>query len=191
MVQRSSFGSIRTDHRSLPPTSFSVTVITSVVNILTTLIAIATVDKVGRKPLLLIGSVGMTISLAVMAFVFQTADVVTVDGVATPQLGDAAGVAALIAANVFVIAFGMSWGPVVWVLPGEMFPNGIRALAVAVAAAAQWLANFYITATFPVLADAGLVLAYGLYAAFALASFVFVLKWVRETKGVELEDMPE
>ena len=82
-------------------------------------------------------------------------------------------------------------------LPGTQRPlvllgaggHALVLLALAVAAAAQWLANFYITATFPVLADAGLVLAYGLYAAFALASFVFVLKWVRETRGIELEDM--
>ena len=171
--------------------SFKITVITSVVNILTTLIAIATVDKVGRKPLLLIGSVGMTISLAVMAFVFQTADVVTVDGVATPQLGDAAGVAALIAANMFVIAFGMSWGPIVWVLLGETFPNRVRAAALALAAGAQWVANWIVTVTFPSLRDVSLGMTYGIYAVFAALSFVFVLKWVRETKGVELEDMPE
>lgn len=99
------------------------------------------------------------------------------------------GPVALVAANLYVVCFGVRWGPVVWVLLGEMFPNGIRALALAVAAAAQWLATFFITATFPVLADAGLVLAYGLSAAFALASYVFVLKWVRETRGIELEAM--
>jgi SP family sugar:H+ symporter-like MFS transporter len=78
---------------------------------------------------------------------------------------------------------------VVWVLLGEMFPNRIRATALAVAAAAQWLANFAITSTFPALAELGLSFAYGLYAAFALASLVFVLLSVRETRGIELEDM--
>jgi hypothetical protein len=77
----------------------------------------------------------------------------------------------------------------VWVLLGEMFPNRIRATALAVAAAAQWLANFAITATFPKLAEIGLTFAYGLYAAFALGSLAFVLAAVRETRGMELEQM--
>ncbi len=171
--------------------SFRITVITSVVNILTTLIAIACVDRIGRKPLLLVGSAGMAISLAVMAFVFQTAKVVDMDGVATPQLGDAAGVTALVAANVFVIAFGMSWGPIVWVLLGETFPNRIRAAALSLAAGAQWVANWVVTVTFPSLRDISLGITYGIYAVFAVLSFVFVQRWVRETKGMELEDMTE
>ena len=100
--------------------SFLITVITSVVNIVTTLIAIALIDKIGRKPLLLIGSTGMAVTLATMAIIFGTAPQVN----GTPQLGDVTGPVALIAANLFVVAFGMSWGPVVWVLLGEMFPNG-------------------------------------------------------------------
>jgi hypothetical protein len=79
---------------------------------------------------------------------------------------------------------------VVWVLLGEMFPNRIRAMALAVAAAAQWLANFAITSTFPVMAQFSLPFSYGVYAAFAALSLLFVLKFVRETRGVELEDMP-
>jgi len=71
-----------------------------------------------------------------------------------------------------------------------MFPNRIRAMALAVAAAAQWLANFAITASFPALAEIGLPFAYGLYATFALVSLFFVLGAVRETRGVELEAMP-
>jgi pimeloyl-ACP methyl ester carboxylesterase len=90
-----------------------------------------------------------------------------------------------------VIFFGVSWGPVVWVLLGEMFPNRIRALALAVAAAVQWLANFAITATFPLLAEAGLAFAYGLYAAFAFMSLLLVAYCVRETRGMELEEMRE
>ena len=96
---------------------------------------------------------------------------------------------ALVAANAYVVFFGVSWGPVVWVLLGEMFPNRIRATALAVAAAAQWLANFAITSSFPALAEIGLTFAYGLYAGFALLSFLFVMYAVRETKGIELEDM--
>ncbi len=165
--------------------SFKITVFTSVVNIVTTLIAIALIDKIGRKPLLLIGSAGMAITLATMAVVFAGA-AEHADG--TPQLGSVAGPIALVAANLFVVAFGMSWGPVVWVLLGEMFPNRIRAAALGLAAAGQWAANWLITVTFPGLRNM-LGMAYGFYALCAILSFVFVWKWVRETKGVTLEDM--
>ncbi len=161
------------------------TVITSVVNVLTTLIAIALIDKVGRKPLLLIGSAGMAVTLATMAAIFANA---TVNPDGTPSLPGASGVIALVAANLFVVAFGMSWGPVVWVLLGEMFPNRIRAAALGLAAAGQWAANWLITVTFPELRNQ-LGLAYGFYALCAVLSFLFVMRWVRETKGVSLEDM--
>ncbi len=164
--------------------SFKITVITSVVNILVTLIAIATIDKFGRRPLLLIGSAGMTLTLGVMAVIFGRAPVL--DGV--PQLSDAQGVTALVAANLFVVSFGMSWGPVVWVLLGEKFPNKIRAAALSIAAAAQWVANWLITVSFPKLRET-LGLAYGFYAVCALLSLIFVWKWVSETKGKELEEM--
>ncbi|BBZ04066.1 MFS transporter [Mycolicibacterium chitae] len=164
--------------------SFTITVITSVVNILTTLIAIALIDKVGRKPLLLIGSSGMAITLATMAVIFASAPVV--DG--QPNLEGAAGPIALVAANLFVVAFGMSWGPVVWVLLGEMFPNRIRAAALGLAAAGQWTANWLITVTFPELRNF-LGAAYGFYALCAVLSLLFVWRFVRETKGVSLEDM--
>ena len=165
--------------------AFSISVVTSVVNVLVTLVAIALVDKVGRKPLLVAGSAGMAITLAMMAWCFSQA---TGSG-ATLSLPGATGMVALVAANAYVVFFGVSWGPVVWVLLGEMFPNRIRATALAVAAAAQWLANFAITSTFPALAELGLSFAYGLYAGFALLSLLFVLAGVRETKGIELEDM--
>ncbi|MBT2145351.1 MULTISPECIES: sugar porter family MFS transporter [unclassified Rhodanobacter] len=165
--------------------SFTITVVTSIVNVLVTLVAIALVDKIGRKPLLVIGSAGMAVTLGLMAWCFSQA---TGSG-ATLSLPGATGVVALVAANAYVVFFGVSWGPVVWVLLGEMFPNRIRATALAVAAAAQWLANFAITSTFPALAELGLSFAYGLYAGFALLSLLFVLAGVRETKGVELEDM--
>jgi SP family sugar:H+ symporter-like MFS transporter len=160
------------------------------VNIATTLIAIASVDRYGRKPLLLIGSVGMTVTLATMAFIFGTASTTTAaDGTVTPELTGAQGPIALVAANLFVVAFGMSWGPMVWVLLGEKFPNRIRAAALSLAAAAQWVANWVITVTFPSLKDLSLGLAYGFYAVCALLSLLFVWKWVEETRGKELEDM--
>jgi sugar porter (SP) family MFS transporter len=165
--------------------SFTITVVTSIVNVLVTLVAIALVDRIGRKPLLVVGSAGMAITLGMMAWCFSQA----IGSGATLSLPGATGMVALVAANAYVVFFGVSWGPVVWVLLGEMFPNRIRATALAVAAAAQWLANFAITSTFPALAEMGLTFAYGLYAAFALISLLFVLFGVRETKGIELEDM--
>jgi sugar porter (SP) family MFS transporter len=164
-----------------------ITVITSVTNIVVTLVAIATIDKVGRRVLLLVGSAGMALSLGALAAVFGTAPVV--DG--QPALEGAAGPTALVAANLFVVFFGVSWGPVVWVLLGEVFSNRIRAAALGLAAAAQWVSNFAISQTFPALAELGLVFAYGLYTAFAGASFVFVLRHVEETKGRQLEDVRE
>lgn len=165
-------------------------VITSVVNIATTIVAILLVDKIGRKPLLVIGSIGMAITLGTMAFIFGTAPMVEgADGAMQPALGDAAGIVAILAANLYVVFFGMSWGPVVWVLLGEMFNNKIRAYAISVAAAAQWLANFAVSLTFPSLAEIGLGVAYGLYTAMAVLSLLFVWKFVRETRGRELESM--
>jgi sugar porter (SP) family MFS transporter len=169
--------------------ALTITVITSITNIVVTLVAIATIDKVGRRVLLLIGSAGMAVSLGTLAYVFGTAEVVVVAGVEEPALGDTAGIVALIAANLFVVFFGVSWGPVVWVLLGEMFNNRIRAGALGLAAAAQWVSNFVISQTFPTLADIGLALAYGIYTTFAVLSFFFVAKFVRETKGRQLEDM--
>ncbi|PWK86765.1 MFS transporter [Fulvimonas soli] len=165
--------------------SFTITVATSIVNVLVTLVAIALVDKVGRKPLLVVGSAGMALTLALMAWCFSQAS----GSGAALALPAPWGPVALVAANAYVVFFGVSWGPMVWVLLGEMFPNRIRAIALAVAAAAQWLANFVITSTFPALAELGLAFAYGLYAAFALISLVFVVYAVRETKGMELEEM--
>jgi sugar porter (SP) family MFS transporter len=161
------------------------TVITSVINVLTTLIAIALIDKIGRKPLLLIGSSGMAVTLITMSVVFANA---TLDADGNPSLPGISGYVALIAANLFVVAFGMSWGPVVWVLLGEMFPNRIRAAALGLAAAGQWAANWLITVTFPGLRE-HLGLAYGFYGLCAVLSGLFVWKWVMETKGVSLEDM--
>jgi MFS transporter, SP family, sugar:H+ symporter len=168
--------------------ALTTSVINSIINVAATLVAIAIVDRVGRRPLLLTGSGIMAVSLATMAFCFSRATGAGED----VALADPYATIALLAANLFVIGFAASWGPVVWVLLGEMFPNRIRAAALAVAAAAQWIANFVVTVTFPVLSqDVSLVFAYGLYATFAALSFLFVLWKVRETKGEELEDMSE
>ena len=103
-----------------------------------------------------------------------------------------ASLSALAAANLYVVAFGVSWGPCVWILLGEMFPNRIRGAAMAVAVFGQWMANWLVTVTFPpIVARAGPSTAYAVYAVFSLASFGFVRRWVRETKGKTLEEMGE
>ncbi|MBT2484048.1 MULTISPECIES: sugar porter family MFS transporter [unclassified Microbacterium] len=165
-----------------------ITVITSVTNIVVTIIAIALVDRVGRRIMLLVGSVGMTVTLGLMSVAFSFG---TLDAAGAVSLPDPWATVALICANGFVVFFGATWGPLVWVLLGEMFPNSIRAGALAVAAAAQWAANFFISTTFPAFAEIGLTFAYGFYAFFALLSFFFVYFKVAETKGKELEEMRE
>lgn len=165
-----------------------ITVITSVTNIVVTIVAILLVDRVGRRIMLLVGSVGMTLTLGLMALAFSFG---TLDAEGAVTLPDPWATVALICANGFVVFFGATWGPLVWVLLGEMFPNSIRAGALAVAAAAQWVANFFISTTFPAFSAIGLPFAYGFYAFFALLSFFFVYFKVAETKGKELEDMRE
>jgi SP family sugar:H+ symporter-like MFS transporter len=164
-----------------------VNVITGLTNILSTFLAIALVDRVGRRPLLLAGSVGMAVTLAGLSVIFGTADLNTQGEL---QLTGAMGMSALVLANLYVVSFATSWGPVVWVLLGEMFPNRIRGTALAVAASAQWVANFAITLTFPILvASVGLMGAYGVYATFALLSLLFVARYISETKQRTLEEM--
>ena len=161
-------------------------VISGGVSIVACFIATALIDRVGRKPLLLIGSIGMAVTLGTLAAVFATAD--TVNGAL--QLTGAEGPLALVAANLYVMFFNFSWGPVMWVMLGEMFPNQIRGSGLAISGLAQWLSNFGITMTFPILLTGiGLGGAYGLYTACAIISIFFILKWVHETKGKELEEM--
>jgi MFS transporter, SP family, sugar:H+ symporter len=166
-----------------------INLLTGLVNILATIPAIALVDRIGRKPLLLVGSVGMALTLGAMAVVFATADVGP-DG--KPVLSHMAAVAGLVAANLYIVAFAVSWGPVMWVLLGEMFPNQLRGAALAVSGATNWAANFTVTVTFlPLLKAIGLAGAYALYAAAAAVSLPFVWAAVRETKGKTLEQMKD
>ena len=168
--------------------AFQTSLITTGINVLFTIVAIALVDRIGRKPLLLIGSAGMVLTLATLTWIFGTAPV-NADG--QPVLSDGPDVIALISFNLYVAFFAATWGPVVWVLLGEMFPNRIRATALAVAASAQWIANFLVSTTFPELAGISLGLAYGIFTVFAVLSIPFVMKYIRETRGVSLEDMGE
>jgi len=164
-----------------------INVITGLTNIAATLLAMALIDRIGRKPLLLVGSLGMTVTLAALAMAFVNP---SLDEQGKVQLAPTAAVAGLIAANLYIVAFGVSWGPVVWVMLGEMFPNRIRGSALAVAAMAQWLANFLVTATFPALLEGvGLAGAYSAYAGAALLSLLFTWRLIPETRGKRLEEM--
>lgn len=150
------------------------------------IVTVLLIDRVGRKPLLWLGSTGMALTLALVVWAFSSGALV--DG--HLQLPAGMGTLALVAANAYVVFFNISWGPVMWVMLGEMFPNQIRGSALAVAGAAQWTANFLITVTFPILlAGIGLATTYGIYLVSAVISVFFVLKYVRETKGKELEQM--
>ena len=164
-----------------------INVISGALSIAAVIAAFILVDRIGRKPLLLIGSIGMTVTLAVLAVSFLNATTAA-DG--SLSLQGRIGPVALIAANLYVAFFNFSWGPVMWVMLGEMFPNQIRGTGLAVSGLAQWSANFAITLTFPIfLAGIGLGGAYGFYTLCALLSIVFVTRFVHETRGIELEDM--
>ncbi len=150
------------------------TVIMGFVNIIFTLVAIFTVDKFGRKPLLIIGSTGMAIGMF------------AIGALAYFQI---IGISTLIFIVIYTAAFMMSWGPICWVLISEIFPNTIRGKAVAIAVAAQWIANFVVSSTFPMLEAFSITFTYVLYGIMSVLSILFVWKMVPETKGKTLEDM--
>ncbi len=173
-----------------------VQVITTSVNILATIVGILIVDKVGRRIPLAVGSGVMAAGLLMMAVAFSQA----VESTTTNEFGDVEsvvslpepwGIIALVSANVFVLGFGATWGPFMWLMLGEMFPNRIRAVAMGVASAFNWGSNFLISTLFPQMAEFSLVFAYAFYGVSALISLVFVLKYVPETKGREIEEMQE
>jgi MFS transporter, SP family, sugar:H+ symporter len=167
--------------------ALQINILSGVLSIGACLATITMVDRIGRKPLLLIGSAGMALTLAIVAYAFSTAVTGTDGAVMLPGNN---GVMALIAANLYVIFFNMSWGPIMWVMLGEMFPNQIRGSGLAVAGFAQWIANAVVSVSFPSLVVwPGLAVAYVGYAVFAAISFFFVRAMVNETKGRELEDM--
>ncbi len=167
--------------------SLQINIVSGVVSIAACIVTIALVDRIGRKPLLLIGSAGMAATLFTMAIVFANG---TFDAGGKLALSAQLGTIALIAANLYVIFFNVSWGPIMWVMLGEMFPNQIRGSALAVCGFAQWFANYLIAQSFPVMAAGlGLAVSYSFYAVSALISFFLVRKFIAETKGIELEDM--
>ena len=152
------------------------TVIMGIVNIVFTLVAIFTVDKFGRKPLLIIGSLGMALG----AFAVAICD----------QMG-IKGIVPVLSIIVYAAFFMMSWGPICWVLIAEIFPNTIRGQAVAIAVAFQWVFNYLVSSTFPALYDFSPMFAYSLYGIICLLAALFVWRSVPETKGKTLEDMTD
>ncbi len=168
--------------------SFTTSVITSVINLTMTFVAIFFVDRIGRRKLLLVGSVGMAIGLfaATLAF-FQAQG--TGDDIALPG---AWGPIALVGANLFVIFFAATWGPVMWVTLGEMFPNRIRSIALGVATMVNWIFNFIVTLSFPwVSENLALWVMYAAFTVFAVLSFFFVRTKLPEFMGKDLEDNAE
>ncbi|MCC5842016.1 MAG: sugar porter family MFS transporter [Opitutales bacterium] len=164
-----------------------INVIGGIINVSATVGAILLVDRWGRRPLLLLGAVGMALMLGTLALVFGRAEVAADGNLA---LTGAQGTLALIAANMYIVFFGISWGPVMWVLLGEMFPNQIRGAALSLAGLSQWGTNFLVTMTFPILlAYIGLGGAYTIYAVFGCVAAFFAWKFVAETKGKTLEQM--
>ena len=150
------------------------TVIMGIVNILFTLVAIFTVDRFGRKPLLIIGSIG----IAIGAFAVAICDNIGLKGIIP-----------VLSIIVYAAFFMMSWGPICWVLISEIFPNTIRGKAVAIAVAFQWVFNYIVSSTFPPLYEFSPMFAYSLYGIICVIAAIFVWRFVPETKGKSLEDM--
>ncbi|TVV74093.1 sugar porter family MFS transporter [Sphingomonas solaris] len=166
--------------------ALKINILSGAVSILACIVSILLIDRIGRKPLLLIGSAGMAVTLGTLSWCFAQG---SFEG-GHLILPAGVGTTALYAANAYVVFFNLSWGPVMWVMLGEMFPNQMRGSALAIAGAAQWLANFAVSSSFPWLSqNVGLPVTYAAYTIFALLSFFFVRSFVRETKGVELEAM--
>ena len=156
------------------------TIIVGIVNLTFTVVAIFTVDRFGRKPLMIIGSLGMAVSMIALGFAFYSQN---------------AGLFALIFMLTYTAAFAMSWGPVCWVLLSEIFPNSIRG-AMSIAVAAQWIANWVVSLTFPMMNDNSWLTAqfhngfsYWIYGVMGILSALFMWKLVPETKGKTLEEI--
>lgn len=163
--------------------SFTISAITATINVAVTFVAIIFVDRVGRRPLFLIGSFGTLAGLGTMTLAFSNA----VEAGGEPSLPGAWGPVALVAANVYVIFFGATWGPVLWVLLGEIFPGRIRAKAMGLATGFLWLANFAVSMGFPIVSSFSLTAAYGIFTVFAAVSVIFVWYAIPENRGMSLE----
>ncbi len=171
------------------------------VNLVFTFVAMFTIDKLGRKPLLIIGGFGMLIGFLMMGFTLYFSDYSQVNSAGLPTISSTEGMISLIGVLIFIASFAMSMGPVVWVLLSEIFPNKIRSVAMSIAVAAQWLANYFVSQTFPIIVesdanklqmDGGVwnnALPYFLFSGFIVVIILFVWKYIPETKGKTLEEM--
>lgn len=150
------------------------TVVMGLVNVIFTVVAILFVDKWGRKPLLIVGSIGMAVgmvSISALSFL------------------NIIGISTLVFIIIYTASFMMSWGPICWVLISEIFPNKIRGQAIAIAVAAQWAANYFISSTYPMMMEFSGGATYLFYGVMSLLSALFIWKMVPETKGRTLEEM--
>ena len=150
------------------------TIIMGLVNVVFTVVAILTVDKWGRKPLLITGSIGMAFGMFAISWL---------------SYNEIFGISTLVFIIIYTASFMMSWGPICWVLISEIFPNKIRGQAIAIAVAAQWTANYLISSTYPAMMEYSGALTYGFYGLMAVLSALFVWKMIPETKGKSLEVM--
>ncbi len=157
------------------------TIVVGIINLAFTTIAIFTVDKFGRKPLQIIGAIGMAIGMITLGTTFYL------------QLSASIALAAML---FYIASFAISWGPVCWVLLAEIFPNSIRSKALSIAVAAQWITNYLVSWTFPIMDKNTYLIshfnngfAYWLYGAISILAAIFIWKWLPETKGKSLEEL--
>jgi len=163
--------------------AFLQTVVVGAANVIFTVVAIVTVDKLGRKPLLVAGAVVMAVAMIALGCLFNAR---------------AVGLGALVAVVVYIGGFAFSWGPVAWVLLAEMFPNSIKGKGLGLAVAAQWLANLLVSASFKVLDGSSALnamfnhgFAYWIYGGMSVLAALFVIRYVPETKGRRLEEIQD
>ena len=171
------------------------------VNLSFTLIAMHTIDKFGRKPLLYIGSIGMLTGFLMIGTSLYFSNYINTNSAGLPSISAVEGIVSLTGILIFIGSFAMSMGPVVWVILSEIFPNKIRSIAMSVAVAAQWLANYLVSQSFPMIAESSInklkiyggfwnnSLPYFLFSVFILGTIIFVRKYIPETKGKTLEEI--
>lgn len=166
--------------------SFAVPIGTTIIGVLMTIVGMLFIDKLGRRKLLLIGSIGMGVSLWITGFIFMNASQGESGLVLSPTLSWSA----LISAHIFYIFFCCTWGPALWVVLGEIFPNTIRTTGLGIATCANWIGNVIVTWTFPpMLQHFGLAPTYLFYGVCCIGSFFMVKYLIPETGNKELEDM--
>lgn len=176
-------------------------ILLATVNLVFTFIAMFTVDKLGRKPLLIIGGFGMLIGFLMMGFTLYFSEYNQINSAGFPTITQSEGIISLVGVLIFIGSFAMSMGPVVWVILSEIFPNKIRSVAMSIAVAGQWLANYFVSQSFPVVVESNVnklqmnggvwnnSLPYFMFSIFIIIIILFVWKFIPETKGKTLEEM--